>query len=293
MQKLLIALASINPVAFRIGPFAAHWYGIGYIIGIVAGVWVAYLVAKRWEIPLTFDDMLTIALCVSIGIFVGGRVGYCLFYGGSYYWTHPLRILAVYDGGMSFHGGFVGCALSSLIATRFVKVSPLRLVDLGSITAPIGLGLVRLANYINGELWGRVTTVPWGVVFANAGSLPRHPSQLYEALLEGAVLFITLLTIALLHRRPPREGLLFGWFLILYGTFRIGVEFFREPDVSIGFIAGNWLTMGMLLSLPMVVCGMAVLIGSKRRTEPRSPAPERGTERRKDKGNAPRASKRK
>jgi len=263
MSELLTTIVKLDPVALRMGSLEIHWYGLAYIFGIILGVWLSCIFAKRWKLELTFDDVLTAALCVTVGIIVGGRLGYCLFYGGSYYWLNPLQIFATYDGGMSFHGGFLGCVAGGLVASRFIKIPALTLIDLGSISAPIGLFLGRLTNFINEEVWGRVTSVPWGVVFSTGGPMPRHPSQLYEAFLEGIVLLAIMVFLAL-RVPPPPKGMLFGVFLILYGVFRTFVEFFREPDSSLGFLMGGWLTMGMLLSLPMVIAGIALTIWSKR-----------------------------
>ena len=263
MASFLSSLASVDPVALSVGPFSVHWYGLAYICGVALGVALSYYFAQRWGLSFTTDDLLTIILCLLVGIVVGGRLGYCVFYGGSYYWLHPLKIFALSDGGMSFHGGFIGSVLAGLVASRWVDVPFLTLIDLGAISAPIGLFLGRLTNFINEELWGRVTSLPWGVVFAGAGSLPRHPVQLYEALLEGVVLLVVMVILA---RRipPPPQGTLFGWFLTLYGSFRMMTELVREPDAHLGFLAGGWLTMGMVLSIPMIICGIALLVWSKK-----------------------------
>jgi phosphatidylglycerol:prolipoprotein diacylglycerol transferase len=265
MGDFLTSLAGIDPIALQAGPLVVHWYGLAYIVGIISGVWLAYVFAKRWGLEYTTDDWLTFALCSTVGIIAGGRLGYCLFYGGSYYWLNPWQILAGAGNGMSFHGGFLGILLGAVVAARIVRTSPLTLIDLGCISAPIGIGLVRFTNFINEELWGRVTTLPWGVVFSGAGPSPRHPSQLYEAILEGCVLLAIMIFLAS-RRNPPRPGVLFGTFLTFYGAFRIFSEFFREPDIHIGFIAGEWLTMGMILSLPMVICGIGLIIWGLRKS---------------------------
>jgi len=263
MNDLLTAFAGVDPIAFSVGPFSVHWYGLAYITGILAGVGLGYYFARRWGLAVSTDDLLTIALCVTVGIIVGGRLGYVLFYGGTQYWTAPSRVFAIYDGGMSFHGGFLGCVVGGYVASRLVKVPFLTLLDLGGLAAPIGLFLGRISNFINGEVWGRTTDASWGVVFSGAGELARHPSQLYEAFLEGIVL---LAIMVLLARRVPslRKGVMFSWFLILYGIFRVSAELFREPDRSLGFLVGDWLTMGMLLSIPMVLAGIALLKWSTR-----------------------------
>ena len=264
MTGFLTALQSIDPVAARIGPFTVHWYGLSYIVGIAICSALMYYFAKRWGLSLTPDEFLTAILCGTIGILAGGRVFYCLVYGGSYFWLHPWRILAVYEGGMSFHGSLIGGILAGIVAARFTKIRFLTLLELGFIGAPIGLGIGRVTNFINGELWGRVTEVPWGVVFAGAGPFPRHPSQLYEAFMEGVLLAAIMIAVAM-RLPPPRPGTVLGTFLTGYGTFRIIGEFFRQPDAQLGFIAGDWLTMGILLSSAMVVAGIALLIVSNAR----------------------------
>ena len=264
MHNFLVALQSIDPVALRIGPLSVRWYGIAYATGFLCAFVLMRSFARRWKTGLSTDDLLTVLLYAIIGVVAGGRLGYCLFYGPGYYLSHPLEIPALWDGGMSFHGGFIGILLGGYIASRQLKVSFLTVADLGAIGAPIGFGLGRIANFINGELWGRVTTSSWGIVFAGAGSSPRIPSQLLEALLEGLVLFLIVLFLA--YKKPPLpQGSIIGWLTIFYGCFRIFSEFFREPDVGIGFIAGNWLTMGIILSLPMVIGGIVVVAWSKKR----------------------------
>lgn len=241
-----------------------HWYGLAYLAAFVCAGWILHSTARRWNLGLTTDDELNIVLAAILGVFLGGRLGYVLFYGGSYYREDLSRVLRVWDGGMSFHGGLVGILVAGVVMARLLRMPVLTLWDVGAIGAPIGFGLGRLANFVNGELWGRVTTVPWGVVFPGAGSQPRHPSQLYEALLEGFVLFLAMWWLS--RRMPPRpRGELVGWLLSLYGAFRIAVEFFREPDLQLGFLAGEWLTMGMVLSLPMVLAGVSLIVWARRR----------------------------
>lgn len=252
LALIVNTLSQIDPVAFAIGPIAVRWYGLAYIIGVLSALWLLSKFAHRYKLEFTADDLATIVLGAILGILIGGRLGYCLFYGGTFYWTHPLEVFALWDGGMSFHGGAIGALIAGAVVARTIHVPFLTLLDLGAIGAPVGFALGRLANFFNKELWGRVSEVPWAVVFEGAGPLRRHPSQLYEAFLEGFVLLIIM--IALAYRWPPRpRGELIGWLLSLYGCIRIFVEFFREPDVSLGFIAGNWMTMGMILSVPMVV----------------------------------------
>lgn len=262
-QTLLAAInfPAIDPVAFRLGPVAVRWYGLAYLVGFIgAGALLRWL-ARRWKLGLSDDDVLTIALAAVIGVVAGGRLGYVLFYGGSFYLRKPLEILAIWDGGMSFHGGLIGALVGGAIAARLVGLPALTMFDLGAVGAPIGLGLGRLANFVNGELWGRTTDVPWAVVFPGAGPVGLHPSQLYEAALEGVVLFAIVLVLAM--RMPPRpRGEIIGWLLACYGVFRIAVEFFREPDAQIGFIAGG-VTMGQILSVPMVIAGVALIVWAR------------------------------
>lgn len=255
-----IPFPSIDPVLVRIGPFAVHWYGVAYVIAFVAAGLISRLLIRRWRLPLTDDDLIEIVLAAAVGVIVGARLGYVIIYGGSQYWRHPAEIVAIWDGGMSFHGGLAGILVAAWIESLRKPVSFLRLCDMGAVGTPVGILAGRLANFVNGELWGRPTTLPWGVVFPGAGPLPRHPSQLYEAFLEGLVLLVILLALA---RRKRADGEMLGWFLTLYGILRIGVEFVRQPDAQIGFIAGP-LTMGQLLSVPLVVLG-AWLIWMARR----------------------------
>jgi phosphatidylglycerol:prolipoprotein diacylglycerol transferase len=270
-----IAYPQIDPVAFRVGPLSVHWYGLAYLTGFfLAGLLIRAL-AGRWKLGLTDDDVLNIMLGAIIGVMVGGRLGYVLLYGGRYYLENPASIVALWDGGMSFHGGLAGILIAGLVVARIMGMPWLTVCDLGVVGAPIGIGLGRLANFVNGELWGRVTTAPWGMVFPTGGPLPRHPSQLYEALLEGVVLFAFILWLA--WRLPPRpRGELLGWLLALYGIFRMLIESVREPDAQLGFIVGSWLTMGMLLSTPMVVVGLWLIVDSRRRGLPQQGRARRG-----------------
>jgi phosphatidylglycerol:prolipoprotein diacylglycerol transferase len=261
-----LAFPALNPIAFRLGPLAVHWYGLAYLAGFVSAFLVMRWLVDRWGVALTEDDMLNIVLAAILGVLLGGRLGYVIFYGGSTYLHNPAQILAVWDGGMSFHGGLFGILVAGAVVARVMRVPWLTLCDLGAVGAPIGLFLGRIANFVNGELWGRVTSAPWGVVFPGAGPLPRHPSQLYEALLEGLVTFFVLLWIATRRPNPPR-GVIFGWMLTLYGCFRIAIEFFRQPDLQIGFLPGG-ITMGQLLSVPVLMVGVALVIWSTRRGLP-------------------------
>lgn len=263
MVLATLTYPNIDPVAVRLGPFSVHWYGLSYVAAFIIAALVARWLARRWELAFTDDDLLTVMLYAITGVIVGGRLGYVLFYGGGAYLREPMRVFAVWDGGMSFHGGLIGILVAGWFCTRSLKMPWLTLADMGAVGAPAGFGLGRLANFVNGELWGRVTDAPWGMVFPAGGPLPRHPSQLYEAGLEGLVLFSAMVVLA--RKLPPRpRGELLGWMLLGYGTFRIVVEFFREPDAQLGFVAGGWLTMGMLLSLPLVIAGIGLLAWSRR-----------------------------
>lgn len=275
MDVASLPFPAIDPIALRIGPVAVHWYGLAYLAAFVFSALVLRQTAARWKLGITDDDLMTIVLGAVIGVVVGGRLGYVLFYGGAHYLRQPAEILAIWDGGMSFHGGLAGILVAGYVVARMLRMPMLTLWDLGAIGAPSGFLLGRLANFINGELWGRVSDVPWAIVFPGAGAAPRHPSQLYEAALEGAVLLTAMLVLS--RRRPPRpRGELVGWLLTLYGVFRIVSETFREPDVQLGFIAGDWLTMGMILSVPMVVAGVLLIAWARRAGLPQTgPAVER------------------
>ena len=251
----------LDPIAFQVGPFAVRWYGLAYIAGFICAFLVIANLAKRWKVRVDEDSFFTIVFAVIIGVILGGRLGYVLFYGDGYYLQHPEKILAFNEGGMSFHGGLIGVLAGGMIAAKITRIPFLTLADMGCVGAAIGLFFGRCANFVNGELWGAPTDLPWGVVFGGAaGEVARHPSQLYEALLEGVVIFVVL--FALSRKKPPLpRGTHFGLFLIMYGTFRFLVEFIREPDVQLGYLWGGWLTMGQLLSLPLVIAGIAIQIG--------------------------------
>jgi len=241
----------IDPVFFSIGSVQVHWYGVAYVAGFLIAGSITYHLNKRWEVGLSSDDLVNLLLIAIVGVMLGGRLGYVIAYGGRRYLDDPIQIMQVWDGGMSFHGALVGIIIAGLLFARMSGVSFLRLADMAAVATPAGVFLGRLANFINGELWGRTTDAPWAMVFPGAGPLPRHPSQLYEALLEGLVMLAVLWFLA---RRKRSDGFVFGWFLLLYGVFRFAVEFVREPDVQLGFIAG-WLTMGQILSLPLILGG--------------------------------------
>ncbi len=259
---------AIDPVAFSIGPFSVRWYGIAYVLGFILATLVIYKVGKHWKLKFTFDSICTILICAMVGVIVGGRLGYVLFYNFEMYASNPIQILNFSQGGMSFHGGFIGALLAGIVAAKIIKMPYLTLVDLAVIGVPLGLMFGRVANFINGELWGAPTSLPWGVCFGGlAGNSPRHPSQLYEALLEGVLLFIVLFALA--RKTPPRpQGTFFGIFMLGYGICRFLIEFVREPDVQLGYLWGGWLTMGQVLSVPLILAGIILLVWSFKKKKP-------------------------
>jgi phosphatidylglycerol:prolipoprotein diacylglycerol transferase len=255
-----LTFPAIDPVALRLGPFAVRWYGLAYVAGFLFAWWILKVLDERWGLGLGPDGRMATVIAALVGVILGGRLGYVIFYGAGTYFAQPLKILAIWDGGMSFHGGLIGILLAGVWVSRHYKVPFLTLCDIGAVGAPAGFLFGRIANFINGELWGRVTTVPWGIVFPGAGPLPRHPSQLYEALLEGAVLLVIMVLLA---RKRHADGFLLGWMVTLYGVFRIFVEFFRQPDVQIGFLPGG-VTLGQILSVPMVIAGIWLIVRAVR-----------------------------
>jgi len=253
---------NIDPIAFSIGPLAVRWYGLMYLIGFAAGWWLGTVRIRKGLAPVTrqqFDDLIFLAV---LGVIVGGRLGYVLFYKPGHYLSHPLEIFAVWQGGMSFHGGLLGVMLAMVFAARRHKIDYLRLMDFVAPLVPLGIAAGRMGNFINGELWGRVTDVAWGMVFRGAGPEPRHPSQLYQFALEGLTLFVVLWWFS---SRPRPRGQVSALFLIGYGTLRFVAEFGREPDAFLGLLALG-LTMGQWLCLPMILGGIALWAWSLRST---------------------------
>jgi phosphatidylglycerol:prolipoprotein diacylglycerol transferase len=268
MPVSALPFPNFDPVLISIGPLAIRWYALAYIFGILLGWLYARMVIRNealWggRAPLTVADFDDFIVWITLGIILGGRIGYVLFYNPAHFAAHPLEIFQVWTGGMSFHGGFAGCVIAVLLFARSAKIPILSLGDLTCAAGPIGLFLGRIANFINGELWGRPTDVPWAFVFPGAGPLPRHPSQLYEAALEGLLLFIVL-AIAVRAGSLKRPGLTIGLFAIVYALARSFCEFFREPDPQLGFLWGG-LTMGMLLSIPLFLAGVAFVWNAMRR----------------------------
>lgn len=263
-----LAFPNIDPVIISIGPLAIHWYGLGYVVGILFGWWYCkrLLVTRHlWaggKAPMTPEDIDDFLIWAAVGVVAGGRIGYVVFYDLFRYLQNPLDIFALWQGGMSFHGGMLGVILAMVLFSRSRGINSWSMLDTVAAGVPVGLGLVRVANFINSELWGRTSDVAWAVYFPNGGPEPRHPSQLYEAVLEGLVLFgfLRFLTHSRLKLKSPRY--VGGGFVAGYGACRIVVEFFREPDAHIGYLAGDWLTMGMVLSLPMVLAGLWAMMSA-------------------------------
>lgn len=253
----------IDPVLVEIGPFAIRWYALAYIVGLLAGWgYVRHLAALPPPI-MTREQVDDLLVWVTLGVILGGRLGYVLFYQPGYYLHHPLEALAVWHGGMSFHGGLVGVLLAGWLFSRRNGLDPLRVGDAVACAAPIGIFLGRLANFVNSELWGRPTDVAWAMVFPNdPAGLPRHPSQLYEAALEGVVLFVLLFALSRSRRVRSSPGLLGGIFLAGYAVARIVAELFRQPDAFIGFLAGG-VTMGQILSLPLLLIGVVLIVRAR------------------------------
>jgi len=252
----------IKPYIFKIGTLEVRWYGLMYILGFVAAYFMACADARRKNLPLSKDDIADLIFALAMGLILGARLGYALFYNFSYYFANPLRVFAVWEGGMSFHGGLIGTVIAAFWFARKRRIGFLQIADLITPAAPIGLGLGRLGNFINGELFGRATDVPWGMVFPNGGPLPRHPSQLYEAILEGPMLFFILWLFRRSGKAPA--GVVLWVFLAMYGLFRSFVELFREPDQQLGFLFGH-LTMGQMLSIPLFLFGVAMTVYSYRK----------------------------
>lgn len=261
----------IDPVAFAIGPIIVRWYALAYLGGVALGLLYGLSLlskASLWPAnkpPFTSAEFIDFAFWSVIGIIVGGRLGYILFYNLAYFAANPLDALQVWQGGMSFHGGMLGLIFVMFIFGRSKGAAFLTTLDLLACVAPIGLFLGRVSNFINAELYGAVTALPWGVVFPGAGDLPRHPSQLYEAALEGALLFVILRLVTHVWFGLRRPGLASGIFAIVYALSRILVEFVRIPDIQIGYLFGGWVTMGMVLSLPMLLGGLALVAYALRR----------------------------
>ena len=252
----MLTYPNINPIAFELGPLKVHWYGIMYLIGFGAAWWLGRRRAQRPDSGWTEQQISDLIFYGALGAVLGGRIGYVLFYDLPAYLAEPLRIFKVWEGGMSFHGGLIGVLVAMLLYSRHIKKGFFEVTDFLAPLVPIGLGAGRIGNFINGELWGKVSDVPWAMVFPTGGPLPRHPSQLYEAFLEGLVLF----TILWLFSKKPRPRMaVSGLFLLCYGMFRFIVEFVRVPDAQLGYLALGWVTMGQILSAPLMIAGGTLL----------------------------------
>lgn len=247
----------IDPIAISIGPIAIHWYGLMYLVAFSAGGLLGRYRARRMPGQWTNTQIWDLVFYIAVGAVLGGRLGYAIFYNTGYYLSHPIEIFWVWTGGMSFHGGLIGVVLA---VGLFARRSQRRFFEVADFLAPLcapGLLAGRIGNFINQELWGRVSDVPWAMVFPAGGPLPRHPSQLYEAALEGVILFVIVWSFS---AKPRRPGQVSGLFLLGYGVFRFFVEFYREPDIHLGPVALDWVTMGQLLSVPVIVAGAWLLM---------------------------------
>lgn len=251
-----ITFPEIDPVFLRVGPLEFRWYGLMYLLGLGAAYFLIKSRATAKQIPINRNQLHDLIVYAALGVFLGGRLGYTLFYNPGYYFRHPLSILAVWEGGMSFHGGLLGTCFAIWIYCRHQGFALYDIADSAAQAVPIGLGLGRLGNFINGELYGRLTNVDWCMIFPRGGNVCRHPSQLYEASLEGIALFFILWVIG---KKETPPGTVFWSFIAGYGFLRSFVEFFREPDRHLGFLLGP-LTMGQLLSLPMLALGIIMII---------------------------------
>jgi phosphatidylglycerol:prolipoprotein diacylglycerol transferase len=269
MPLFVLPYPAIDPVLIHLGPFAVRWYALAYIAGLLLGWrYALHLVgaARLWGpagAPASREQIDDLIVWMALGVVLGGRTGYVLFYDLPYYLAHPVAIVQIWHGGMSFHGGLIGVVVVIWLFCRRHGLPVLSLGDIVVCAAPIGLFFGRIANFINGELFGRISNVPWAMVFPDGGPLPRHPSQLYEASLEGIVLFCVLAVLAHRTGALKRPGTLAGAFLIGYGLCRCTVELFRQPDPQIGFLIDG-LTMGIVLSLPMIAAGVILILHARR-----------------------------
>ncbi len=252
----MLPYPSINPIALSLGPLKVHWYGLMYAVGFIGAWLLANYRAKKPHSTWTVDQVSDLLFYTALGVILGGRMGYMLFYDLANFLAQPWTIFQIWHGGMSFHGGLLGVLLALYLYSRKTGIAFFAITDFVAPLVPIGLATGRIGNFINGELWGKISPVPWAMVFPHAGGLPRHPSQLYEFFFEGVVLFV----ILWVYSSQPRPRMaVSAWFAILYGTFRFVLEFFRQPDTQLGYLAWNWLTMGQLLSIPMVIVGVVLL----------------------------------
>lgn len=254
-----LAYPEISPIALSIGPLAIRWYSLAYLTGILLAWFLALRNNAKNNLGYSKQNLEDLAFYITLGIIVGGRLGYALFYGGSEMWLKPWRLFELWKGGMSFHGGIAGVIAAAAFFAHKFKFKFFAITDLVALYAPIGMFLGRLANFINDELWGRETTVPWAVRFPNGGFVPRHPSQLYEAFFEGIVILVLLNWLWRYSGVRKNHGIVSALFVLLYGIFRISMEQFRQPDAQLGFFFGG-VTMGQMLSLPLIITGLWILV---------------------------------
>lgn len=266
---IYLSFPSISPVMLSLGPLEIRWYSLAYIVGFLfSWIYIKKLSLNKtlydrkssFELKL-IDDLVFYSV---IGLIIGARIGYIIFYNLEFYFQNPLTILYVWEGGLSFHGGLIGIIIAALYTSRIYKVRFFELSDLICVSAPVGIFLGRVSNFINGELYGRPSSTLFGIIFPNADNQYRHPSQLYEAFLEGLILFIILNISIFFFKTLSKPGYVSGLFLLLYGLFRFLVEFSREPDIQVGYVY-DFLTMGMILSVPMIIAGISILIVSSKR----------------------------
>jgi phosphatidylglycerol:prolipoprotein diacylglycerol transferase len=260
----MLTYPNIDPVAVAIGPLEVHWYGLMYLFAFLAGWWLGWVRTRRPGTDWRAAEIGDLVFYFALGAVLGGRIGYTLFYNPGEFMQDPLVILRIWQGGMSYHGGMLGVFVAMALYARHTNRTFFQVTDFMAPLVPLGLGAGRLGNFINGELWGSPTDLPWGMVFPFVDSLPRHPSMLYELLLEGIVFFV----ILWLYSSKPRPTMaVSGLYLFCYGLFRFAVEFVRLPDAHIGYLAFDWVTMGHVLSFPMIVIGLAFMVYAWRRTD--------------------------
>lgn len=244
---------AFNPVAFSLGPLQVHWYGLMYLLAFFLAWLLAQWRQKHYNLPWSYEQISDLIFYGALGVIIGGRIGYMVFYNHEQLVHDPLSLFKLWQGGMSFHGGLLGVAIALYCLSKKIKKSYLEIADFIVPLVPLGIAAGRFGNFINGELWGRVTDVPWAMIFPGSDGLPRHPSQLYELILEGLLLFLLVWCYA---AKPRPRGCVAAVFLIGYALCRLIAEYFRQPDIQLGFLAFNWLTMGQLLSVPMLIAGI-------------------------------------
>ncbi len=260
----MLTFPQIDPIALQLGPLKIHWYGLMYLVGFALFWALGRLRARRSDFAIEPDEVSDLLFYGAMGVVIGGRLGYVFFYAFDDLLRDPLYLFRIWEGGMSFHGGLLGVAVAVFLYARKLNTSFLEMADFVAPMAPLGLLAGRIGNFINGELWGRPADVPWAMVFPHVDQLARHPSQLYQAALEGLLLFVILWVFAL---KPRPRGSVSGLFLLGYGVFRFVAEFFRQPDSQLGFVAFGWMTQGQLLSLPMIAAGLGLYFWASRRQQ--------------------------